>query len=86
MIPAPRFHLTAVGATRIVGGPPKIVPLRRLFHRGGQAELATEVHATPRNQFPDPDARLIASVVNLRHVPDFMRAPARLATLQSASV
>jgi hypothetical protein len=74
MKPAPPFYLTAIGAARIVGGPPgPPTPLLLIFHDHAGAETAFSINATLRAHFPAIEQLQIASVVGLHHVPRYMR-------------
>jgi hypothetical protein len=80
MTRAPAFYLTAVGAARVVGGPPApTVPLLLVFHSHLGADTAFNINAALREYYPSPDQLLIASVVDLHHIPRFMRSPVELA-------
>ncbi len=84
MIKAPTFFLTAVGAARVVGGPPApAVPLLLVFHGHLGADIASRINEAIRSQDIDIDRLLIASIVDLHHVPRFMR-PAVSLTLNAA--
>jgi hypothetical protein len=81
---APSFFLTAVGAGRVVGGPPGPGTLLLLiFHGHAGSETAFNINATVRNQYPSTEQLLIASVVDLHHIPRYMR-PAVELTLAAA--
>ncbi len=81
---APPFYLTAIGASRIVGGPPgPASPLLLLFHDHSGADTAFNINASLREHFPAIEQLQIASVVGLHHVPRFMRAAVEL-TLNTA--
>jgi hypothetical protein len=74
MQPAPQFYLTAIGAARVVGGPPgSAAPLLLLFHDHAGAERAHQINVAMRVHFPDIQHLQIASVVGLHHIPRFMR-------------
>ena len=74
---APPFYLTAIGAARIVGGPPgPSTPLLLIFHDHTGAHTAFKINETLRAHFPDIEQLQIASVVGLHHVPRYMRATA----------
>lgn len=84
MIKAPSFFLTAIGASRVVGGPPgPAAPLLLIFHGHIGAETAQTLNIVVRNEFPTTDQLLIASVIDLRHIPRYMRSAVEL-TLASA--
>ena len=71
---APLFFLTAVGASRMVGGPPgPAVPLLLIFHSHHGASLAHRINATARELYPTVEELQIASIVDLSAVPRFMR-------------
>src|SRR5687768_16424081 len=81
---APSFFLTAIGASRVVGGPPgPATPLLLIFHGHAGAETALNINTTVREKFPSTEQLLIASVVDLRHIPRYMRSAVEL-TLASA--
>lgn len=72
---APSFYLTAIGASRIVGGPPgPATPLLLIFHDHAGAQTAFEINHLLRTEFPDIERLQIASVVGLHRVPRFMRS------------
>lgn len=72
---APTFFLTAIGAARVIGGPPgRIAPLLLIFHEGAGAETAIQINGTLRAIYPHIEQLQIASVVNLKHVPHYMRS------------
>lgn len=72
---APSFFLTAIGAARVIGGPPgRITPLCLLFHGGAGAETAFQINASLRAIYPRVEQLQIASVVNLKHTPSYMRS------------
>lgn len=71
---APIFFLTAVGAARVVGGPPgPATPLLLIFHDHTGAETAFNINAVLRAKYPLIDQLQIASVVSLNQIPQFMR-------------
>jgi hypothetical protein len=81
---ASSFFLTAVGAARIVGGPPgPAVPLLLIFHGYVGADSAVQINATLRGRYPSVEELQIASIVDLQHIPRFMRAAVEL-TLAAA--
>jgi hypothetical protein len=81
---APSFFLTAIGAARVVGGPPgPICPLLLIFHAHVGADTAFNINATVRQPYPEIERLQVASIVDLRHVPRFMRAAVQL-TLSAA--
>jgi hypothetical protein len=81
---AATFFLTAVGAARIVGGPPgPAVPLLLIFHGYVGADNAVQINAALRQQYPSVEELQIASIVDLQHIPRFMRAAVEL-TLAAA--
>jgi hypothetical protein len=58
MIKAPTFFLTAVGAARIIGGPPApAVPLLLIFHGHLGADIASRIN----RQFA---AKVLASIIS----------------------
>ena len=79
MTRAPVFFLTAVGAARVVGGPPApAAPLLLIFHSHLGADTAFDMNAALRQHYPNIEQLLIASVVDLHHIPRFMRAAVEL--------
>lgn len=81
---APSFFLTAVGAARVIGGPPgPMTPLLLVFHGHAGAEAAFSINAIVRASFPDIAQVQIASIVDLRHIPRYMRSAVEL-TLSAA--
>jgi hypothetical protein len=81
---APSFFLTAIGAARVVGGPPgPPTPLLLIFHGHAGAEIAFSINAVVRESYPDIEQLQIVSVVDLRHIPRYMRAAVEL-TLAAA--
>ncbi|MCC6458565.1 MAG: hypothetical protein IT328_26690 [Caldilineaceae bacterium] len=84
MIKAPSFSLTAVGAARSIGGPPgPAKPLLLIFHGHLGADSAFNINAIVRDQWPTVEQLAIASVVDLHHIPRYMR-PAVELTLSAA--
>ena len=84
MTKAPTFFLTAVGAARVVGGPPgPTAPLLLIFHSHLGADTAFEMNAVLRQCYPTVEQLRIASIVDLHHIPRFMRATVEL-TLAAA--
>ncbi len=76
---APSFFLTAIGAARMIGGPPgPATPLLLIFHGHAGAETAFNINASIREQYPRIDQLFIASVVDLRHIPHNMHAAVEL--------
>jgi hypothetical protein len=72
---APSFFLTAIGASRIVGGPPgPDSPLLLIFHGNAGAETAFHINADLRAIYPSIDQLQIASIIDLRNIPRFMRS------------
>lgn len=72
---APQFFLTAIGAARVIGGPPgRIRPLCLIFHGSEGAETAFQINSALRATYPQIEQLQIASVVNLKHIPTYMRA------------
>lgn len=72
---APSFFLTAIGASRIVGGPPgPHSPLLLIFHNHSGAETAFHINADLRALYPSIEELQIASIIDLRNVPRFMRS------------
>lgn len=72
---APPFFLTAIGAARVIGGPPgRISPLCLLFHGGAGAETAFHINAALRAIYPRVEQLQIASVVDLKQTPSYMRS------------
>lgn len=72
---APSFFLTAIGAARIVGGPPgPQSPLLLIFHGHAGAETAFHINADLRALYPSIEELQIASIIDLRTVPRFMRS------------
>lgn len=81
---APTFFLTAVGAARVVGGPPApAASLLPIFHGHLGADIASKINEAIRNQHIGIDHLLIASIVDLHHIPRFMRSAVGL-TLSAA--
>jgi hypothetical protein len=81
---APSFFLTAIGAARVVGGPPgPTTPLLLIFHAHAGADFAFNINAAVRQAYSAIEEVQIASVVDLRHIPRFMRAAVEL-TLSAA--
>ena len=81
---APSFFLTAVGAARVIGGPPGPgTPLLLVFHGHAGSETAFNINATVRDHYPKSEQLLIASVVDLHHIPRYMRSAVEL-TLSAA--
>ena len=71
---APPFFLTAVGAARVVGGPPgPASPLLLIFHDNSGAETAYNINVALRKQYPLIHQLQIVSVICLRQIPQFMR-------------
>lgn len=84
MVKAPSFFLTAIGAARVVGGPPgPSTPLLLIFHAHAGSEFAFNINAVVRQSYPTIEELQIASVVDLRHIPRYMRAAVEL-TLSAA--
>ena len=72
---APSFFLTAVGAARIVGGPPgPATPLLLIFHEYSGAETVFNMNAALRAEYPTIEQLQIASVVCLQQIPRYMRS------------
>jgi hypothetical protein len=81
---AASFFLTAVGAARIVGGPPgPAAPLLLVFHGYIGADNAVQINAALRERYPSVEQLQIASIVDLHHIPRFMRTAVEL-TLAAA--
>jgi hypothetical protein len=81
---APSFFLTAIGAARVVGGPPgPSTPLLLIFHGRAGSDMAFEINAAVRERFPSTDQLLVASIIDLRHIPSYMRSAVEL-TLAAA--
>jgi hypothetical protein len=79
MIKAPSFFLTAIGTSRVIGGPPGPTALLLLiFHGHAGAETAYALNMVVRNEFPSSEQLLIASVIDLRHIPRYMRSAVEL--------
>jgi hypothetical protein len=82
MTKAPAFFLTAIGAARVIGGPPgPVVPLLLIFHGNAGAESAFQINSTLRELYPSVDQLQIASVVVLNQVPRFLRSTIELTLL-----
>lgn len=81
---APTFFLTAVGTGRVIGGPPGPgIPLLLIFHGHAAANSIFGINAAIRDRWPSTEQLLIASVVDLHHIPRYMR-PAVELTLADA--
>jgi hypothetical protein len=81
---APTFFLTAIGAARVVGGPPgPLAPLLLIFHGHAGADTAFNINAAVREYYPDIDQVQVASIVDLQHIPRYMRSAVSL-TLSDA--
>ena len=81
---APSFFLTAVGAARVVGGPPgPNVPLLLIFHGHAGAKIAFNINIQVRALYPQIEQLQIASIVDLQHIPRYMRTAVEL-TLAAA--
>jgi hypothetical protein len=79
MIKAPSFSLTAVGAARSIGGPPgPAKPLLLIFHGHLGADSAFNINAIVRDHWPTFEQLVIASVVDLHHIPRYMRSAVEL--------
>lgn len=84
MTKAPSFFLTAIGAARVVGGPPgPSKPLLLVFHGHAGSGTAVKINVALREHYPSVEQLLTASVVDLRHIPRYMRAAVEL-TLSAA--
>jgi hypothetical protein len=84
MTKAPSFFLTAIGAARVIGGPPgPSMPLLLIFHGHTGSETAVEINKAVREHYPSVEKLLTASVVDLHHIPRYMRAAVEL-TLSAA--
>ena len=84
MTKAPSFFLTTVGTARMVGGPPgPAIPLLLIFHGYKGSETAININIAIRDQYPSVEQLQISSVVDLHHIPRYMRAAVEL-TLAAA--
>ena len=84
MTKAPSFFLTAIGAARVVGGPPgPAKPLLLIFHGHAGSETAVKINMAVRDHYPAVEELMTASVVDLHHIPRYMRAAVEL-TLSAA--
>ena len=76
---APSFFLTAIGATRVVGGPPgPPSPLLLIFHGHAGEETAFAINAAVRQVYPAIEQLQIVSVIDLHHIQRSQRAAVEL--------
>lgn len=73
----PAVTMAAVGSGRKITLNKIGTPAVLIFHGRGTAEAARQVNGPVRDQFPDADALLIASITDLHSVPGLLRGVVR---------
>jgi hypothetical protein len=81
---APSFYLTAIGAARVVGGPPgPLTPLLLIFHGRAGEETAFAINAAVRASYPSIEQLQVVSIIDLHHIQQSQRVAVEL-TLSAA--